>query len=249
MVPGSYRASTFRSRIFTSRANADDKQSETTSNESATPPKVVSYLPEDRSFKRPPTPYTSGMKLERVERLGKESWAGVASVDRGEDPNAIGKTALLAGGDLVVFLVFASIGRLSHGEGLSIISAMETAFPFHAGWFLTAPFLDAYGKSARNGSIGSAIRVATKAWIVAVPLGIAVRSLLKGYMPETSFIIVSMVATGVLMVGWRSALAYATLGSAGGDIAGGNSSNNSSKNRRGNPFELIGLLISLVKRW
>ena len=40
--------------------------------------------------------------------------------------------------------------------------------------------------------------------------GIAARSLARGYVPEKAFIIVTLVVTGVLLVGWRSGLAALT---------------------------------------
>jgi uncharacterized membrane protein YfbV (UPF0208 family) len=46
--------------------------------------------------------------------------------------------------------------------------------------------------------------------VVATPLGLAIRGLLKGYLPPTSFAIVAMTVTAVLTIGWRSALAAAT---------------------------------------
>ena len=48
---------------------------------------------------------------------------------------------------------------------------------------------------------------AAKCWAVATPLGLVLRGLSKGYIPPTPFIVVSMVSTAVVLVGWRSALA------------------------------------------
>lgn len=45
---------------------------------------------------------------------------------------------------------------------------------------------------------------------VATPLGLVIRGLSRGYVPATPFILVTLAATGVLMVGWRTALAFAT---------------------------------------
>lgn len=39
---------------------------------------------------------------------------------------------------------------------------------------------------------------------------LVLRSIQRGYIPDKSFVIVSFVATGVLLIGWRSALAIAT---------------------------------------
>jgi hypothetical protein len=50
-------------------------------------------------------------------------------------------------GDAIAFLVFAAIGRGSHGEatGLAAIPQIAlTAAPFAAAWFIVAPFAGAY---------------------------------------------------------------------------------------------------------
>lgn len=39
---------------------------------------------------------------------------------------------------------------------------------------------------------------------------LVLRSIQRGYIPDKSFVIVSFLATGVLLIGWRSALAIAT---------------------------------------
>lgn len=41
-------------------------------------------------------------------------------------------------------------------------------------------------------------------------IALVLRSIQRGYIPDKSFVIVSFLATGVLLVGWRSALAVAT---------------------------------------
>jgi hypothetical protein len=82
--------------------------------------------------------------------------------------------------------------------------------PRSTGWFAAAPLLGGYGKAARGGAPGPAAGAAAKVWAVGVPLGLAVRGISKGYVPPTPFIIVSLAATAVLMVGWRAALAAAT---------------------------------------
>lgn len=43
-----------------------------------------------------------------------------------------------------------------------------------------------------------------------MPLGLAFRAALKGYVPATPFVLVTMGFTGAILVGWRSALAAIT---------------------------------------
>ncbi len=82
--------------------------------------------------------------------------------------------------------------------------------PLLAGWFATAPFLGAYGPEAQGSKVGPAAAVAAKCWAVGIPLGLVLRGVNKGYVPPVPFIIVSLVATAALLVGWRAALAAAT---------------------------------------
>lgn len=79
-----------------------------------------------------------------------------------------------------------------------------------AGWFSAGALLGGFGPDAQGGRTGAAAAAAAKTWALGVPLGIALRSVARGYVPATSFMVVAMAATGVLMVGWRSALAAAT---------------------------------------
>lgn len=93
-------------------------------------------------------------------------------------------------------------------------------------------------------------------WALAAPLGLAFRAASKGYAPPVPFVIVSLVATAVFMIGWRTALAAATpdVVKAGGAGAGSGpaaaaAAAKQRKDKRGNPLEFISLLVSLTKRW
>ncbi|KAI4998175.1 hypothetical protein ZWY2020_053517 [Hordeum vulgare] len=151
------------------------------------------------------------------------------------------KIGLLAGGDLLCLLVFSAIGRLSHGLPVLDAETFKTADPFIAGWLLSAYLLGGFGDDAngRNG-VGKAVTVAAKSWAVGIPLGIAIRSVSSGHIPQVPFILVAMGSTGVLLTAWR-ALASQVL-SAG-------QSKKDDVYKKGNPFELFELLTSLVRRW
>lgn len=184
-----------------------------------------------------------GMKLERVERLGQESWAGVASVDRGEQGIGYKNIAALVAGDAAMLVVFASIGRISHGETLAVTDSLATALPFMIGWFTACGALGGYKRQA----LESAIKTAGLCWATGIPAGLLVRTITKGYIPETAFVIVSMAATGVFLIGWRAAYS-ALVGPLDSSLTPGEQLKRR-KNKRGNPFEFVSLLISLVKRW
>lgn len=191
-----------------------------------------------RRERPPPRPIPQGMKLERVERLGDESWAGVAKVDRGAagSPMGLKDKIILAGGDIGALTIFATIGRASHHEALSVADSLGTAAPFIIGWVGASILLGGYGK----GALESPLKTAASAWITGIPTGLVLRSLVKGHVPETTFIAISMAFTGIFLMGWRSAYAK-WLAAPGASSAAGN--------RKGNPFEFFSLLLSLVKRW
>ncbi|KAI4389501.1 hypothetical protein MLD38_001722 [Melastoma candidum] len=152
-----------------------------------------------------------------------------------------GRVALLAGGDVVALLIFAAIGRFSHGFAVLDLDTLRTADPFVAGWFLAAYFLGGYGEEGRGEKGFSTAMISTiKSWALGVPLGLSIRALLTGHIPQYNFIIVSMGSTAVLLLGWRTLLSR---------ILPYDKSKTNDDYRRGSPFELFELLTSLVRRW
>jgi hypothetical protein len=156
--------------------------------------------------------------------------------------------ALLVGGDAAAMLLFASIGRVSHGEGLSLGGALSTAWPFLVGWFAAASLSGGYGREAQGGRVGPALGAAAKSWAVGIPAGVLLRSAARGYLPDPTFIGISMVANGVFLLGWRAALAAATPEGAG-EPGSAAEALKGRKDRQGNPFEMVRMLFSMVKRW
>ena len=214
------------------------------------PPRIITTPPPGRAFPSAPPPSPAGLspdlKLQKVEKLGEASIEGVAKVER-MDPSgsststtsSITGALQLVAGDVIALLIFATIGRLNHHEGLSLATSFETALPFLIGWFVSAPFLGAFGEGARGGDVGAAVGVAAKSWAAAIPLGLVIRSVIRGYVPDKAFIIVSFVATAMLLVGWRAAKAVGTK----------QEKKPASRSKKGNPFEFLSLLTSLVRRW
>lgn len=94
-------------------------------------------------------------------------------------------------------------------SSLAAYSAVAAPCP-DTGWFTSAAFLGGFSSDAQGGNTGAAATAAVKTWAVGVPLGIVLRTVSRGYLPAVSFMAVSMGVTGVLMVGWRAALAAAT---------------------------------------
>src|SRR5258708_8245840 len=57
------------------------------------------------------------------------------------------RVAALVAGDTLMFLLFAALGRRTHGEAsgpAALAQIALTALPFALGWFLITPFLGAF---------------------------------------------------------------------------------------------------------
>jgi hypothetical protein len=115
---------------------------------------------------------------------------------------------LLAIIDTISLIVFAAIGKSSHSANgdLDIFAVLLTAFPFVTAWLSTSPLTGVYSpddtSDESNVIVSTGMKV-VKGWAVAVPLGIALRGAIKGYMPPTPFIIVTLISTLVILVGVR----------------------------------------------
>ncbi|XP_015972577.1 uncharacterized protein LOC107495879 [Arachis duranensis] len=154
-----------------------------------------------------------------------------------------GRVALLAGVDVLALLVFATIGRYSHGLSTMDLQTLRTADPFIAGWFLGAYFLGGYGEDGRGmKGLPSGVIATAKSWAVGIPIGIAIRTATSGNLPNYGFIFVSLGSTAVLLITFR-ALLYTLL-----PLQNQNKADDDVY-RRGSPFELFELLTSLVRRW
>ena len=116
---------------------------------------------------------------------------------------------ILASLDFVSLVTFAAIGKASHSAdgSLDIGAVLTTAFPFLFSWFATSPLTGIYNEISRKGKENNellgACKMTLKGWVVAVPLGIVGRGLIKGYMPPVPFIIVTMIATLVILTAVR----------------------------------------------
>ena len=121
---------------------------------------------------------------------------------------------LLAIIDTISLIVFAAIGKSSHGANgdLDIFAVLLTAFPFVTAWLSTSPLTGVYSpddtSDESNVIVSTGLKV-VKGWAVAVPLGIVLRGVIKGYIPPTPFIIVTLISTLVILVGARVLFAVA----------------------------------------
>lgn len=187
-----------------------------------------------------------GSNPNPISFVGQENvpLEGVIQFEKPESASLLAKwglVAVLAGGDVAALLLFAAIGRISHGFSVLDFETFKTADPFIAGWFLSAYFLGGYSKEGRGkNGLQKAVIAAAKSWSLGIPLGLIIRAVAVGHPPPTNFILVTMGSTAVLLIGWR-ALFFSIFPSDKGK--------KNDMYKRGSPFELFELLTSLVRRW
>jgi hypothetical protein len=104
--------------------------------------------------------------------------------------------ALLA--DVVCVIVFCTIGRRSHAEGLTVAGVAQTAWPFltgtGVGWLLIGGWRRPF----------TIIPVGVVVWVCTVVVGMLLRKATSAGV-STSFVVVASVSTAVLLLGWRGA--------------------------------------------
>ncbi len=109
-----------------------------------------------------------------------------------------GLIALFA--DIVCVVVFATIGRRSHAEGLTAAKIAQTAWPFLAGtgvgWLLIGGWRRPF----------TVIPVGVVVWVCTVVVGMVLRKQTSAGV-STSFVVVASLSTAVLLLGWRAAAA------------------------------------------
>ena len=123
------------------------------------------------------------------------------------------QTGILVFGDIVVFLIFAAIGRRSHGEdaGMSaVLQVVTTAVPFLIGWFLVAPFIGAFRRDIMADPLKMARRTAL-AWLAAWPVAMLLRGLLVDHaIPPWTFWLVAFLSNTIFLQIWRLPYALVT---------------------------------------
>ena len=102
--------------------------------------------------------------------------------------------------DVVGVLVFCTVGRRSHAEGLTVAGVAETAWPFlvgtAVGWLLIR------GWRRPTAVVPTGVVV----WACTVVIGMLLRRATAAGV-AVSFIVVASAATAVLLLGWRAAVA------------------------------------------
>lgn len=102
--------------------------------------------------------------------------------------------------DAACVITFTAVGRLNHGEGLTVGGIAETAWPFlvgaGAGWVLSR------GWRRPTAVAPTGVTV----WVCTVALAMLLRRLTSEG-TALSFVVVATLVTGFLLIGWRAAAA------------------------------------------
>jgi peptidoglycan/LPS O-acetylase OafA/YrhL len=104
--------------------------------------------------------------------------------------------------DIVCVVVFATVGRRSHAEGLTIAGIAETAWPFLTGTVLGWLVIRGWRRPTALAPTGLAV------WVATVVVGMVLRKV-TGQGTALSFVIVASIATAILLLGWRGVAAAA----------------------------------------
>jgi hypothetical protein len=104
---------------------------------------------------------------------------------------------IAAAADLAVVVLFVVIGRRNHHEDAGLAGFLRVWWPFAVGlgvaWLATG-----------LASAPLAWRRAVAMWLVTVAVGMALRIVVEGRDFSVAFTIVTLVFTGVGMLGWRT---------------------------------------------
>ncbi len=124
------------------------------------------------------------------------------------------RTAILVAGDIVALLIFAAIGRRSHGEaaGLgAILEVARTAAPFILGWMIAATLAGAYAPSRTRGP-GAMLLTTLIGWTGGLVLGAVFRALMIGRFSPVSFYVITFLVALLILGGWRGVFALIEAG-------------------------------------
>jgi peptidoglycan/LPS O-acetylase OafA/YrhL len=106
------------------------------------------------------------------------------------------EVAILA--DVICVIVFCTIGRRSHAEGITVAGVAETAWPFLAGTAVGWLAVRGWRRPATLAPTGLVI------WLSTVVIGMLLRKA-TSQGTAVSFVVVASLVTAILLLGWRGA--------------------------------------------
>jgi DUF3054 family protein len=101
--------------------------------------------------------------------------------------------------DVVCVVVFCTIGRRSHAEGITVAGVLETAWPFLAGTAVGWVTLRGWRRPTTLAPTGLLI------WLCTVVIGMLLRKA-TSQGTALSFVVVASLVTAILLLGWRAAV-------------------------------------------
>jgi Protein of unknown function (DUF3054) len=122
------------------------------------------------------------------------------------ETSVLGVPLALLGGDVLVLLAFAVLGRRTHEEAVGLAAAREvaaTAAPFVAGWLL-AVALSARRRGGSAASFGGVAGQVASTWALAFPIAMVLRALLIGRVSPWTFYVVAGLVPLALLLAWHA---------------------------------------------
>lgn len=114
-----------------------------------------------------------------------------------------GNVIALLIGDLVVFLLFAWLGRVEHEMTMELSEVLVSAAPFAIAWLVVGLFTGAYTARALRSAGAGALR-AIQTWLIAAPWALVARSIYLGTPIILSFAAVTFGMLVVALPLWRA---------------------------------------------
>ena len=102
--------------------------------------------------------------------------------------------------DVVGVLVFCTLGRRSHAEGLTVAGVADTAWPFLVGTAVGWLLIRGWRRPTAVAPTGLVV------WASTVVVGMLLRKATSAGV-AVSFVVVASAATAVVLLGWRVAVA------------------------------------------
>ena len=112
------------------------------------------------------------------------------------------RTWQLAVGDVIAVCLFAPFGLVSHYEGITLAGLARNALPICLGFLAAALVVGAWRRPG--------LRTLAAAWALGVTAGVLVRAAILGHgygRTTFTFLVVTLVVTGLLLLAWRGLIA------------------------------------------
>ncbi|ORV08829.1 DUF3054 domain-containing protein [Mycolicibacterium canariasense] len=105
--------------------------------------------------------------------------------------------------DAVAVIVFCTVGRRSHAEGVTLTGVAETAWPFLTGTLVGWLIARGWGRPTSITPTGLIV------WVATVAVGMLLRKATSAG-TAFSFVVVATLTTAILLLGWRAAAKVAS---------------------------------------